>query len=119
MRLPSFGVPKHEEVGRGRARAVFDQVPGEPLFFAGADGAFTLREDEGTDMGYSRGQFSRVPMRWYDASKVLALGERDGSFPGMEEWREISVIVHDGSERGPVFDREPTAGFLYHGEPIP
>jgi alpha-D-xyloside xylohydrolase len=95
------------------------QAPLTVHVFAGADGAFTLHEDEGTDMGYARGQFSRVPMRWYDASKVLALGERDGSFPGMEEWREISVIVHDGSERGPVFEREATTGFLYHGEPIP
>ncbi|GAA0268628.1 glycoside hydrolase family 31 protein [Alteraurantiacibacter aestuarii] len=87
--------------------------------FAGADGAFSLYEDQGEDMGYVRGEFSRIPMRWHDRAKLLAIGERQGSFPGMEQWREIAVIVHDGSVPGPVFEREGNGGLLYSGHAVP
>ncbi len=87
--------------------------------FAGADGAFSLYEDDGADMGYTRGEFSRIPLVWHDNARQLAIGTREGSFPGMAEWREISVIVHDGSTPGPVFDAGTESGLLYHGEPMP
>ena len=87
--------------------------------FAGADGSFSLYEDQGEDMGHARGEFSRIPMRWFDRSRTFTLGARQGSFPGMEDLREIAVIVHDGSTSSPVFEAEEPGGLLYHGEPIP
>lgn len=87
--------------------------------FAGADGAFSLYEDEGEDMGHARGEFSRIPMRWSDTSRNFALGARQGRFPGMESVREIAVVVHDGSASGPVFEAAVPAGMMYQGEAAP
>ncbi|MFB0613754.1 TIM-barrel domain-containing protein [Aurantiacibacter poecillastricola] len=86
--------------------------------FAGADGSFTLYEDEGTDMGYRDGEFSRVPLTWDESARTLVIGERMGSFPGMHEAREIGVVVHDGDGGGSVFSEEPTRTIAYDGEAV-
>ena len=84
--------------------------------FTGADGAFSLYEDQGTDMGYADGEFARIPMKWNDATRTLRIGERDGSFPGMAESRQISIVLHDGSEGGAVFDASRGPTITYEGE---
>ncbi len=86
--------------------------------FAGADGSFTLYEDEGSDMGYTRGAFSRVPMRWDDAARTLTIGARAGSFPGMATERGLTVVLHDGRGAGEVFDRREGRSLTYRGEPL-
>lgn len=86
--------------------------------FAGADGSFTLYEDQGTDMGYARGEFARVPMRWDDAARQLTIGPREGSFPGMNPERPFTVILHDGRGQGEVFDRREGMTGTYKGEAI-
>ena len=63
-----------------------DEKPADPItlyVYAGADGAFTLYEDDGLTYGYEKGAFARIPLRWNDATKTLTIGKREGSFPGM------------------------------------
>ena len=86
--------------------------------FAGADGTFTLYEDQGTDMGYARGEFARIPMRWDDAGRTLTLGAREGSFPGMVQQRRIELVVHDGNGGGPAFATAPAKAVTYTGAPL-
>lgn len=83
--------------------------------FAGADGRFTLYEDEGSDMGYARGQFARVGMAWDDKARTLTLAPREGSFPGMAETRAVSVILHEGSVEGDVFAARAGRTLTYTG----
>jgi alpha-D-xyloside xylohydrolase len=85
--------------------------------FPGANGAFTLYEDEGSDMGYTRGEFARIPLSWDDKARRLTIGRRDGSFPGMAKARKIGVVVH-GDGGGPVFERQPARWLTYSGEPV-
>jgi alpha-D-xyloside xylohydrolase len=85
--------------------------------FPGANGAFTLYEDQGTDMGYARGQFARIPFRWDDATRRLTIGAREGSFPGMAAARKIGIVVH-GDGGGPVFERQPMRWLTYSGAPV-
>ncbi len=86
--------------------------------FTGADGAFTLYEDQGTDMGYTRGEFARIPMRWDDAGRALTVGAREGSFPGMAAERRIELVVHDGTGGGPAFAAAPAKAVTYTGAPL-
>ena len=86
--------------------------------FAGADGAFTLYEDQGTDMGYASGEFARVPMRWDDDARTLTIGAREGSFPGMEARREMVIVLHDGQTGGDVFDQRSGMELTYDGREI-
>ena len=61
--------------------------------FAGADGDFTLYEDEGDGYAYEEGAHSEVPMHWDDAASVLTIGPRKGSFPGMPASRRFRVVI--------------------------
>ncbi len=61
--------------------------------YEGADGEFTLYEDEGTNFNYERGDFSRIPIRWDDKTHTLMLGERSGAFSGMLRNRSFRVVL--------------------------
>jgi alpha-D-xyloside xylohydrolase len=59
--------------------------------YTGADGEFSLYEDDGVSRQYLSGAFARVPIRWNEAAGTLTIGRREGSYPGMAERREIRV----------------------------
>jgi alpha-D-xyloside xylohydrolase len=87
------------------------EKPADPVVlfvYAGADGAFTLYEDDGLTYGYEKGAFSRIPIRWDDATSTLTIGAREGSFPGMLASRTFEVIVVS-KERPVGFSFEPKA----------
>lgn len=61
--------------------------------YAGADGNFTLYEDNGLDNRYENGAFSRIPLHWNDAAKTLTIGKRAGTFNGMLKTRTFNAII--------------------------
>src|SRR5262245_18043747 len=71
------------------------EKPADPitlLVYAGADGAFTLYEDDGVSYDYEHGAFARIPIQWNNATKTLTIGKREGRFPGMLERRTFEVV---------------------------
>ena len=72
--------------------------------YPGADGDFTLYEDEGDNYNYERGLYATIPMRWDDARRTLTLGARQGSYPGMLEERSFTVVLPDGTARTVRYD---------------
>ncbi|MDE6161142.1 MAG: DUF5110 domain-containing protein, partial [Muribaculaceae bacterium] len=60
--------------------------------FPGADGSFTLYEDENDGYGYRAGRHSTIDMRYDNATRTLRIGERKGSFPGMPGHRRFTVV---------------------------
>jgi len=71
------------------------EKPADPItlyVYAGADGEFTLYEDEGTNFNYEHGDFSRIPIRWDDKTQTLTIGERSGGFSGMLRSRTFRVV---------------------------
>ncbi|MEO8483864.1 MAG: TIM-barrel domain-containing protein [Acidobacteriota bacterium] len=79
--------PDQQYIGEKRLDAVTLYV------YAGANGTFSLYEDDGLTYGYERGQFSQIPITWNDATKVLTIGRRTGTFPGMPTARTFNVVV--------------------------
>jgi alpha-D-xyloside xylohydrolase len=72
------------------------EKPADPItlyVYAGADGAFTLYEDDGLTYGYEKGAFAQIPIQWDDATRTLTIGRRAGSFPGMLGERTFQVVV--------------------------
>ena len=63
----------------------------------GADGDFTLYEDENDNYDYEKGAHATIPMHWDDATRTLTIGDRVGSFPGMLAERTFRVVFPDGS----------------------
>lgn len=69
----------------------------EIRIYPGADGLFTLYEDERDNYNYEKGQFSEIPFTWDDASRTLTIGARRGSFAGMLDKRTFRIVLVDPS----------------------
>jgi len=71
------------------------QKPEDPIelrIYPGADGDFTLYEDENDGYNYEKGVYSTIPLHWDDAAHKLSIGERKGEFPGMLHDRTFRVV---------------------------
>ena len=60
--------------------------------FPGADGTFTLYEDELDGYGYKDGASTEIPFRWNEQTQTLTIGTRTGSFPGMMQQRTFRIV---------------------------
>ncbi len=72
------------------------EKPADPItlyVYAGAEGAFTLYEDDGLTYGYEKGAFARIPIGWDDVTRTLTIGKRAGKFPGMLTKRTFNVVL--------------------------
>ena len=73
-----------------------NEKPADPIelrIYRGADGDFTIYEDENDTYDYEKGTYAVIPLHWDDAKQVLTIGERAGKFPGMVETRTFRVVV--------------------------
>lgn len=70
-------------------------TPYEIRIYPGADGSFTLYEDDNETYAYEKGQSARVQLGWNDKAKVLTIGARKGSFPGMVKGRTLNLVLVD------------------------
>jgi alpha-D-xyloside xylohydrolase len=72
------------------------EKPGAPLtlhVFTGADGQFTLYEDDGLTFDYEKGAFTEIPLTWSEAKKTFTIGARKGSFAAMQKARSFAIVV--------------------------
>ncbi len=68
----------------------------EIRIYPGADGAFTLYEDENDNYNYEQGAYSEVLFEWDDEDRQLKIGGRSGKFDGMIEDRTFTVVLMEG-----------------------
>lgn len=61
--------------------------------YQGADGKFTLYEDEGTNYNYEQGNYSMVSFEYSEENKTLTINNRQGEFPSMLKERIFTVIT--------------------------
>ena len=70
----------------------------ELIVYPGANGEFTLYEDEGDNLNYENGAYSTIKMTWNDKAKTLTIGQRQGSFDGMLNTRTFIVKTPKGEK---------------------
>ena len=91
--------------------------PIEIRVYPGADGDFTLYEDENDNYNYAKGQHATIKLHWDDAAKTLTFGAREGSFPGMPEKHTFNVVVVGEGRGVGVGDSTAQArGVIYKGD---
>jgi alpha-D-xyloside xylohydrolase len=66
--------------------------PIEVRVYRGADGEFTLYEDEGDNYNYEKGAHATILLTWNEAAGTLTIGARKGKFPGMLKERTFRVV---------------------------
>jgi alpha-D-xyloside xylohydrolase len=81
--------------------------------YPGADGSFTLYEDEGDGYNYEKGVYSTILFTWNDRTRTLTIGQRQGTFPGMLQQRQFTIVLPDGTTRTVSYDgQEQTSAFM-------
>jgi alpha-D-xyloside xylohydrolase len=97
---PYDTMPLHIRAGSivpvGPALEYTDEKPPDPItlyVYAGADGHFTLYEDDGASYQYEHGAYAEIPIAWNDARGALTIGARQGSFDGMLAERTFRVVL--------------------------
>lgn len=67
--------------------------------YPGADGEFTLYEDEGDSYNYEKGNYTSIRFLWNDKERVFTASNREGSFPGELINRQFQITIV-GKNRG-------------------
>jgi alpha-D-xyloside xylohydrolase len=60
--------------------------------YPGAEGEFTLYEDENDNYDYEKGAYSTIIFKWDNEKKTLTINDRQGSFPGMLTERKFHIV---------------------------
>ena len=71
------------------------EQPGKPLeirVYRGADGAFTIYDDEGDNYNYEKGKYTTIPLTWNDTTGTLIIGPHKGKFPGMAKEQTFRIV---------------------------
>jgi alpha-D-xyloside xylohydrolase len=96
------------------------EKPADPIelrIYPGADGSFTLYEDENDNYDYEKGVYATIGFHWDDAKHQLTIDARKGQFPGMLETRRFDVVVVRKSHGSGVEATDnPDKAIMYKGE---
>jgi alpha-D-xyloside xylohydrolase len=96
------------------------EKPADPLelrIYPGADGTFTLYEDENDNYNYEKGQYATIDFVWKDKEKRLIMKDRIGSYPGMLKSRKINVVlVSEKHGAGIGIIEKPDKSVVYFGK---
>ena len=98
------------------------EKPADPLeirIYPGADGSFTLYEDENDNYNYEKGLFATIDFKWDDQDRTLTISDRKGNFPGMLQKRKMNLVIvsaHHGT--GIQVCPNPDKTIEYNGKQI-
>jgi alpha-D-xyloside xylohydrolase len=96
------------------------QKPADPIelrVYRGADGKFTLYEDQGDTYNYEKGEYATIPISWDESKQTLEIGKRTGKFPGMMKQRTFNIIwVSKDHGAGVAIAGKPDAVVHYTGK---
>ncbi len=84
--------------------------------YPGADGSFTLFEDENDNYNYENGAFSTIDFEWNDSTRQLTISDRNGSYPGMIGKRRFNIVVVDSDSPSGDKPMKPTRTVSYNGK---
>lgn len=108
-------MPLHARAGAiipmGPVKQYVDEPVDAPLsvtIYPGANGAFTVYEDDGRSFAHKRGDFMRIAMTWNDATREFSLALAPGSRMRAPNNRRIDVRVASSPiSRSIVFEGKP------------
>ncbi len=72
------------------------EKPADPIelrIYSGADGSFTLYEDENDNYNYEKGVYATIDFIWDDSQHKLTISDRKGKFPGMLKNRTFNIVI--------------------------
>jgi alpha-D-xyloside xylohydrolase len=61
--------------------------------YPGANGTFTLYEDQNDSYNYEKGLYATIDFVWNDKDQTLTINDQQGSFPGMIRKRTFNIVL--------------------------
>lgn len=86
--------------------------------YAGADGSFTLYEDENVNYNYEKGSYSTITFNYNDQTKTLSIEPRKGTFDGMLKNRVFNVVYVSPKKAVPFGQNPKGIKTNYNGDAI-
>jgi alpha-D-xyloside xylohydrolase len=91
----------------------------EIRIYDGKDADFLLYEDGGDGYAYEHGAEATIQFHWDDLRNTLSIGDRSGTFPGMQTKRTFRIIqVKPGHGVGASTDSRADRSVNYDGHAI-
>jgi len=73
----------------------------EVRVYTGADGQFTLYNDEGDNYNYEKGKYTVIPFKWNEGQQTLSIDKQQGEFTGALKKRVLNIVwVNESNGKG-------------------
>jgi alpha-D-xyloside xylohydrolase len=87
--------------------------------YEGANGEYTLYEDENDNYNYEKGVLTTITFYWDDSRKILTINDSKGTFPGMLAERKFDIVkVTKNKGTGDLPVNEYDKDVIYTGKKI-
>lgn len=86
--------------------------------YPGANGEFTLYEDEDDNYNYEKGKYSTIRMTWNDKERKLTIHPRQGNYNGMLQERKFHIVLVNGQDGLGLDNESYTVNVEYQGKKI-
>lgn len=92
------------------------EEPWEIRIYPGANGTYSVYEDEGNNYNYEKGQFCTFDLNWNNTDRTLTISDRKGKFTGMKKKITFNVIMVSPQSGTGVYQSTPDRTVTYSGK---
>ncbi|OCX53918.1 xylosidase [Mucilaginibacter sp. PPCGB 2223] len=86
--------------------------------YPGADGKFTLYEDQNDNYNYEKGMYNTIDFMWNDKERTLTINKQQGAFPGEIKKRNFNLIIVRPGHGNGVEITPPDKTMSYNGRTL-
>lgn len=90
----------------------------EVRLYRGADGSFTLYEDEGDGYNYEKGAHTTISFTWNEKTKTLRIGARAGTYKNYIKSRTFNIVVVNDNNGGRLAEGNAVKKVTYNGAAV-
>ena len=90
----------------------------EIRIYPGANGKFTVYEDDNETYDYEKGRYATYELTWNDAAKSFTVSARKGTYPGLVKTRKLNIVLVGPSNASAIGVAAATRSISYSGKPV-
>ena len=86
--------------------------------YKGANGEFTLYEDEGDNYNYEKGKYSNISFRWNEKNQSLTIGDKQGNYSGSLTKRVFNIVLVSENNGNGIAQGRSKITVIYSGRNV-
>jgi alpha-D-xyloside xylohydrolase len=90
----------------------------EIRIYQGADGNFSLYEDEGDNYNYEKDKYTVIPFAWNEKTHVLTISNLQGSYEGHLKKRIFNIVFVSENNGGGIAEAKIKKTIIYNGSSV-